>query len=416
MRVAVVGGGIIGQVTALHLAEQGHTVTLIAPETEDHAASYGNAGTIADYALDPVATPDVLRDAPRLLFDRMSPLAIHRPTILSTAPWLARFLWAARPARVAQIRQTLASLLHDAAPLWLALSQRLGAGALMRRGDAIYGYDTPAAFERARAALAPRIALGARVEWMDADALQSSNPGLPAGRFAGGARFTDTLWTVDPGAIMARLGAEQPAARINARAHALHPIGQGWHVLHDQGDTDADAVVLAAGAWSGQLLRPLGVRLPLTAERGYHLEFDLDQVEMPVGGPFCPTRYGYYLTPMAGRLRAAGTVELGGIGAPPSPHRWAMLEAGVRDVLPDLPAPSRRWMGLRPSMPDSLPVIGAARPGLIVAFGHGHLGLTLAPRTARLVEAALSGAPQGDDAAILPALSPARFRASGATG
>jgi D-hydroxyproline dehydrogenase len=99
------------------------------------------------------------------------------------------------------------------------------------------------------------------------------------------------------------------------------------------------------------------------------------------------------MVPMAGRLRAAGTVELGGRDAPPSPHRWDRIEAGVRAIFPDLPPPTRRWMGLRPSLPDSLPVIGPAprAPDAIFAFGHGHLGLTLAPRTAAMVADLVAG-------------------------
>ena len=407
MRVAVIGGGIVAQAIALRLSDAGHEVTLIAPRAEPHMASTGNAGTIARYALDPVATPGVLRDTPRLLFNRDSPLAIHRPSALSLVPWLTRFLLAARPARVNAIRDSLADLCLDADTRWLGFAQRIGAGDLVRRGAATYAYDTPADIESARASLAPRIARGVQVEWFSAQDLTDAHPGLPQGRFAGGAGFADTLYLSDPVVMMERLTAAQGATRIDARVTGLTPQGNGWRVVHEQGDLHADRVVLAGGAWSGALLRPLGVRLPLTAERGYHLEFDLDAGAMPLSSPLCPATYGFYFTPMAGRLRAAGTVELGGIGAPPSPHRWEMLERCLRTVLPDLPPPARRWMGLRPSMPDSLPVIGPVRPGLLVAFGHGHIGLTLAPRTAALIEDALNGIP------LPAAVSPARFRASG---
>lgn len=410
MEIAVVGGGIIAQATALRLSDAGHAVTLIAPEAEDHMASMGNAGTVASYALDPVATPGILRDTPRLLLDRDSPLAIHRPSALSLMPWLTRFLLAARPARVETIRDALADICADADTRWLAFAQRIGAGDLVQRGTATYAYDTERDVQAARASLAPRIARGVRVDWFSAQDLTDTHPGLPAERFAGGAGFAETLYLSDPVQMMARLTQTQTATRISARVQSLKPDGAGWRVVHDQGETRVQRVVLAAGAWSGALLRPLGVRLPLTAERGYHLEFDMEAGAMPFASPLCPTKLGFYFCPMAGRLRAAGTVELGGIGAPPSPHRWAMLERGVRSVLPDLPAPTRRWMGLRPSMPDSLPCIGAVRPGLVVAFGHGHIGLTLAPRTAAMVEHALTGAP-------LPGyVSPARFWGSGATG
>jgi D-amino-acid dehydrogenase len=131
--------------------------------------------------------------------------------------------------------------------------------------------------------------------------------------------------------------------------------------------------------------------VPLDTERGYHLEFDL--ATMPLTRPVTPTARGFYFCPMEGRLRVAGTVELGGLDAPPSPHRLARLEEGARAILPDLPAPARSWMGFRPSVPDSVPVIGPSRAGpeVLMAFGHGHLGLTLAPFTARIVADLVAG-------------------------
>ena len=168
----------------------------------------------------------------------------------------------------------------------------------------------------------------------------------------------------------------------------------------------AHRVILCAGAHSRALARAAGDAIPLETERGYHLEWDMEAPRLT--RPVCPTARGFYLCPMSGRLRVAGTVELGGLTAPPSPHRLALLEAGARSVFADLAAPSRNWMGFRPSMPDSLPVIGPSRggAGVIHAFGHGHIGLTLAPITAALVEGCLTG--KTDDA-LLAALRPDRF-------
>lgn len=401
MQIAVVGAGIIGLTAAHRLAAEGHSVTLIAPEDEPHRASTGNAATIADYAVDPVGTPEVLRDLPRLLFDRMSPLALHRPSLPSLAPWLARFLRQSLPGRAQANRLALAALLADAGARWRALAAAVGAGELLQDRGAVYAFDTAAALEAARAGLLRRRSLGAAVELLDAAALQALEPGLPSGRFAGGALFPGAIFLTDPAVMLDRIAAAAPVPRIAARVTGLARRGAGWLLTLDRGALEAEAVVLAAGAWSAALLRPLGLHVPLTAERGYHLEFE---GVAPLTRPVCPVRQGFYFTPLAGRLRAAGTVELGGIGAPPSPHRWARIEEGARQVFPDLPPPARRWMGLRPSIPDSLPVVGQAAPGLVLAFGHGHLGLTLAPVTAQKVSAALEGAP-GD-----PALSPFRFR------
>ena len=146
--------------------------------------------------------------------------------------------------------------------------------------------------------------------------------------------------------------------------------------------------------------------MPLDTERGYHLEWDMAYPRLT--RPVCPTARGFYLCPMAGRLRVAGTVELGGLTAPPSPHRLARLEDGALAVFPDLGPPSRNWMGFRPSLPDSLPVIGPSQGGaeVIHAYGHGHIGLTLAPVTAELVLSVIEG--RLDDPRLGP-VHPGRF-------
>ena len=155
-----------------------------------------------------------------------------------------------------------------------------------------------------------------------------------------------------------------------------------------------------------ELARQAGDRVPLDTERGYHLEWEMEQPRL--SRPVCPTSRGFYLCPMQGRLRVAGTVELGGLTAPPSPHRLKRLEEGAKSIFPNLGAPTRTWMGFRPSIPDSLPVIGASKGGasVIHAYGHGHIGLTLAPVTAELVETCLFGSGKHP---LLASVRPDRF-------
>ncbi|MCB1388310.1 MAG: FAD-binding oxidoreductase [Rhodobacteraceae bacterium] len=400
MEVAVVGAGIVGLTVAHRLVAEGHDVAVIAPSDEPHRASTGNAGTVATYAVDPVGTPDVLRDLPRLLFDRMSPLALHRPSALSLVPWLLRFARRSLPRAAEASRRALAGIVLDADARWRDLASGVGASALLNERGALYAYDSEAAARAGEVSMRRRRALGVVAEPVDARALRVLEPGLPDGRFAGAILFPGAIWFSDPSAMLNQIAAATRAARIGARVAEVRPSGARWEVRHERGTLVADAVVLAAGAWSARLLAPLGLRIPLTAERGYHLEFD---GIAPLARPVCPVSRGFYFTPMTGRLRAAGTVELGGIGAPPSAHRWDRLEEAARSVFPELPPPSRRWMGLRPSVPDSLPVVGAVRPGLICAFGHGHIGLTLAPWTAERVAAALVGG------AVSETFSPLRF-------
>ena len=392
VEVAVIGAGVIGMACARRLALEGRDVVLIDPETPGAGASHGNAGTIADYAVMPVGTPAVLRALPSLLFDRDSPLSIRRAALVSLAPWLLRFLRESFPDRAHANAAALATLLADAARSWNELAAEIGASDLVQRRGALYVYETRAAARAAEADMTQRRALGVTVELIDAPTLATLEPHLPEA--AGAAFFPDAVFLSDPGRMMARLAAAVAAAGVRLHAARVERLERrsGRVRLTGPGlDLSAHRVVLAAGARSRALAAQAGDRVPLDTERGYHLEWDM---ETPLlNRPCCPTSRGFYLCPMSGRLRVAGTVELGGLGAPPSPHRLTLLERGARAIFPQLGQPDRHWMGFRPSMPDSLPVIGLSRggPEVIHAYGHGHIGLTLAPATARLVAGLIAG-------------------------
>lgn len=400
--IAVIGGGVIGLACALRLAEGGHKTVLIEPATPGSGASHGNAGTIADYAVMPVGTPSVLRNLPSLLLDRNSPLAIRRSAILGLAPWLIRFLRESLPDRARANAAALGTLLSDAATLWQELAASIGATDLIRANGALYVYETGAAYQDAARDMATRRALGVSAELLDAATLARMEPALPP--MAGAAFFPKALFLSDPGAMVARLAQAVVAAgvvHLPHRADRLERLTGGQVRVQGPGlDVTARKVVLAAGAHSRALALQAGDRIPLDTERGYHLEWDMP--EPLLSRPACPTSRGFYLCPMTGRLRAAGTVELGGLTAPPSRHRLDRLEQGVRSIFPQLGRPDRSWMGFRPSIPDSLPVIGPSAGGdaVIHAFGHGHIGLTLAPATARLVAAVVAG--NSTDSALSP--------------
>jgi len=406
--VAVIGAGVVGLCIALRLASEGREVLVIDPEVPGSGTSYGNAGTIADYAVQPVGTPAVLRALPSLLFDRNSPLAIRQAAIPALAPWLARFLRQSLPARAEANARVLAGLLADASALWAGLAADIGAGALMQDRGCLYWYQTDAGLAAAKADIAFRRSLGVTVELLTAGELQALEPGLPVAG-GGGAFFPGARYLTDPGRVMVLLA--EAAARAGARfvrapVEALSVEGAAVTLTGPGLRASARHAVIAAGAHSRRLARMAGDRVPLDTERGYHLEWDMARA--PLTRPTCPTARGFYICPMQGRLRVAGTVELGGLTAPPSPHRLRRLEEGARAIFPDLGAPTRSWMGFRPSIPDSLPVIGPGRagPAVLHAYGHGHIGLTLAPATARRISAILAG---GGLDGLSTALSPHRF-------
>ncbi|MES2667978.1 MAG: FAD-dependent oxidoreductase [Pseudomonadota bacterium] len=394
--IAILGAGVVGLAIAERLLAEGRQVVIVDPGRPGMGASHGNAGTIADYAISPVGTPDVLRNLPSLLFNRDSPLSIRRAALPSLAPWLLRFARQSLPGAARRNMAAIAALMADAAPLWDDLASRIGGAAILQKRGCLYVYESAAAFRAADAEMAVRRHHGVKVELLNPAALAAMEPGLP--RAEGAAFFPNAVFLSDPGRMVGLLAQAVAAAPvIAARADRLTRKFDGVLVEGPGLHLHAAHVVIAAGAHSRALALQAGDRVPLDTERGYHAEWDMAVPRL--SRPTCPTTRGFYLCPMDGRLRVAGTVELGGLTAPPSPHRIDRLVQGARAIFPDLGAPDRTWMGFRPSMPDSLPVIGPSAAGrnVIHAYGHGHIGLTLAPITARIVADLVGGRPVGID-------------------
>jgi glycine/D-amino acid oxidase-like deaminating enzyme len=407
--IAVVGAGIIGLAVAFRLAEAGRAVVVIDPNDPGSGASYGNAGAIAPYGCAPIGNPDVLRNLPSLLLGSDSPFAMRTAALPSLLPWLLRFLWQSTSSRARRNGCALQSLLKEAAHAWNDLAAQAGVSELIRYEGCLYVYRDKAPAKNGDWAARLRDELGVRQEWLTSNDVARLEPALP--RAAGGLFFPDAAHVVDPPMLTRRLAAaaqSHGASFQRARVERIDPNVSGRFRLGCGNVTiEAHKVVLAAGAWSRGLARQVGDEVPLDTERGYHLEFAMDVC--PITRPVSPIDLGFYVTPMAGRLRVAGTVELGGLSAPLNRRRTALLERGVRKLFPDLGVPRSQWLGFRPSLPDSLPVIGPSRrhPGLIHAFGHGHLGVTLAAVTSLIVAGLVEG---GNGAWDLTAFRVDRFR------
>jgi glycine/D-amino acid oxidase-like deaminating enzyme len=385
--VAIIGAGIIGLATAFRLAAAGREVVVVDPNEPGSGASYGNAGTLAPYACAPVGNPDVLRNLPGLLFNPESPLAIRLAAMPTLVPWLSRFVLQSTPAAARRNGQALAGLLKEAMPASRELFDQAEVSDLLRNEGCLYLYRDKTPAQGAEWGERLRDQMGVRQQRLTAAEVAEMEPALPP--MAGGLFFPDAAHIDDPAALTRRLAeAAQSRGASFQRSHVdrLEPQSDG-KIRLTCGDRiiEAQTVVLAAGAWSRSLARDAGDDVPLDTERGYHIEFAMDGplIKRPVS----PIDLGFYLTPMAGRLRVAGTVELGGLAAPLNPKRTALLERGVRKLFPDLGPARAQWLGFRPSLPDSLPVIGPSRrcPNAIYAFGHGHLGMTLAGVTSRIV-------------------------------
>lgn len=388
--VVVIGGGFIGLCSALQMQRRGLIVTLVDPGEVERAASFGNAGQFAVGEVVPLSGPDTLRKVPGWLADPLGPLAIRWRHLPRLTPWLIRFLRAGRPDRVAAISAAMAALCDRIHLDYQPLLDAAGAQALVQPGPHLRLYGSRADFEAEGWRWQLRVKAGLRHELLDRAALHALEPTLGESiTFA--VASPDRNSVIEPLRLMRALdacfraggGAVVTGTVTDFRREASSVTG----VVLANGDIlAASQVVVAAGAWSHRLTAQLGDRVPLESERGYHVVLP-DPGVVPRHSMSHVAR-GFALLPMGDRLRLAGTVELASLQAPPNWDRARRLIETARTLLPGLRTEGARfWMGHRPSLPDSLPIIDRASQAanVIYAFGHGHMGLSWAATTGRLV-------------------------------
>ncbi|HEV2300185.1 MAG TPA: FAD-binding oxidoreductase [Stellaceae bacterium] len=395
-RVAVVGAGILGMACARFLQRDGHAVTVIDPREPGDGASFGNAGVIANCDVAPLSMPGVLRRVPGMLLDPSGPLVLRWRYLPKIAPWLLAFLEASR--RSEEIAAALAPLLAGARPAYDALLREAGAADLIRDTGWLKLFSTERALRQMDEQCRLMRRHGIRFEALDAPGIRRLEPGL-APIFTRALFFPDCAQVVNPKRLVAALaGAFAADGGEIARERATgFDLGGGRRaVVTEASRHPADAVVLAAGAWSRPLAALLGARVPLDTERGYHAMFP--SAEPGLARPALWWDEAINLVPMEHGLRLTSGVEFAGLEAPPDYRRIDRLARRARAMLPSLaPEPQSRWLGFRPSLPDSLPVLGpsAHHEGVYFAFGHQHLGLTLGAISGRIVADLVAGRDPG---------------------
>ncbi|MDB5415582.1 MAG: amino acid dehydrogenase [Rubritepida sp.] len=416
-QLAIIGGGIVGACAALAAQRVGFEVTLIEPGTPggEQAASYGNGCWLSPSSVVPPATPGLWKKLPKFLSDPLGPLAIRWSYLPRVAPWLVRYLLAGwTEARVMRTGHALRALVAGAPELHAALAEEAGVGHLIQRRGLLYIYPSRADFDAE--ALAWRVRRETGVKWLELseDELRQREPDLDR-RYTFAVLVEEGGHCLNPGAYVAALVAQAEAQgmrRIHARATGFRiEAGRLKAVLADQGEVLADRAVISAGAYSKALAREAGDNLPLETERGYHAV--IAGAEAGPRTPMMPSDGKMSLTMTETGLRVAGQVEIAGLDAAPNWKRAEILRDHLLRSFPGLPReiPAERikvWMGHRPSMPDGLPCIGPATASVDIlhCFGHGHVGLVAAPRSAELVAAWLTGSPASIRA---ESYSPRRF-------
>lgn len=392
--IVVAGAGIVGLACAFRLQAAGRRVLLLDRDAPGMGASFGNAGHIATEQVFPLASPAVIRGAPGYLFNKDSPLRIAPAYLLSILPWLARFTWASRPSAFARGAAALASLQATAAADFADLLAAAGAAHLLHMKGHLVVVESPRAVAAAKHELQALAGFGVDADWIDAAQLKQLAPGL-GGVFQGAQHFHGSGHVDDPHAVCGALLDAFRRAGGEFRQEAVTAVTGStgnFRVTTPAGTTVAPRLLLAAGAWSGPLAESFGYRVPLDTERGYHLT--LPGIRPSFEIPVASLDRKVIMTPMSMGLRMTGTVEFGGLQLPPDPHRFELLRGHLRALLPGADADAATtWMGFRPSLPDHLPMLGAAprHPGLFFAFGHQHLGLTLAGVTAKLLMQIVDG-------------------------
>jgi glycine/D-amino acid oxidase-like deaminating enzyme len=393
--IVVVGAGVVGMAIALYLRRAGQPVSVLDPLPPAGGASYGNAGLISADTAVPIAMPGMLRKVPKWLSDPMGPLTV-RPSYFPLAlPWLMRWMKAGRMENVMRISDALRALHKDALVCWRELLGEARFGELIREVGQVRVWEGESMGARKfEVDLCRRH--GIEVQELDNQALREMYPEI-APDVTEGLLLPGNAFTVSPSRLVRTLGellVEAGGRIVSQRVAKILPQGgAGFLLMTNEESRVAERVIVAAGAWSMRLLKPLGLSLPLETERGYHAMMPSPNIELK--RPLSVKNRGFGLTPMETGWCAAGTVEIAGLDAPPNERRAMILAQHAKRLFPSLrTGEPTYWMGFRPSTPDSLPILGEAPgiPGLYLAFGHGHFGLTGGTPSARLVSQLVTGA------------------------
>ena len=400
--VLVIGAGVVGLSAAVAAQARGLSVRVIDRDGPAAGASAGNAGGLAFTEILPLASPKILRQAPKWLLDPLGPLSVPPSYAPALLPWLWRFWRASWPANFRAATTAQAALMRHCAGAFEPFLDREGLGGMLTRNGQLQVYESRAEYEASIPFWETSRREGIEHHPVAGAEISAIQPGISA-------RFTHGVFSPGWHAITDPLDYTLALAdRVRARggridvAEATQLVPGG--VETSAGRIEAPRIVLAAGAFSHRIARTAGVRIPLETERGYNTTLPRDAFDVRLHITFAG--HGFVVANLTSGIRVGGAVELGGLDLPANYARAeAMLTKAAR-FLPGLKTEGgRQWMGFRPSLPDSLPAIGPlpGRGDVICAFGHGHLGLTQSAGTGEIVADLLTGrAPPVDLAPFAP--------------
>lgn len=407
--VLVLGAGMVGTCTALHLARRGHDVTLVDRREPGRETSYGNAGVIQREAVEPYAFPRGMGALLNAGLGRDSGINYHWGALARGASYLGRYWRNSAPDRYPRIAAAYARLIEHALDEHQPLIEASQGEDLVRRGGYLHVFRDERSFAAAAEnAQRVRKEYGLTVTALDAPQARTLEPALHA-RLAGALHWTDPWSVTDPGELVARYARQFQqlgGTFVTGDAQTLRETGAGWKLVGSTGAVEAENVVVALGPWAQQLVRPLGYRLPLFVKRGYHRHFHSPRSQRI---PVFDADRGYVIAPMRQGVRITTGAEFALLEAPPTPRQLALVERFASELVElGSPVEVEPWIGARPCTVDMLPVIGRApnHRNVWFNFGHGHQGFTLGPASGRLLAEMIDGVPAFVDP---EPYSPARF-------
>lgn len=407
--VTVLGAGIVGICTALALVEQGHAVRVIDRKAPGQETSFGNAGVISPWSVVPQAMPGTWKQIPKLMFGKYKPLSVHAQSWPRMLRWGLTFLRNGTEDQARATSDAMSVLCAPSIDLYRRYLTDAGAAHLVK--DAMYVHAFRDGSKGALSSLdyTIRREKGADLELVGADALHALEPALSRD-FQAAVLVKGQARATSPERICQALAKQAAALGVVFERDAIQTLakdGQHWVIRCDTQTYRAPSVVIAMGAWSRDLLRPLGVTVPLMAERGYHVEYPSPQID--IANSVMDTDAKVVASSMDGGVRVAGQAEFAPIDAPEDPQKSKRMRRIAKAMFPDLDTQGEQtWMGRRPSFPDSLPALGQIGPheGLFANFGHSHYGLMMAPKSGQIIASCVSGIPPNED---IRRMNPMRF-------
>ena len=384
--IAVVGAGIVGICSAYFLNKSGFKVTLIDRNDPGTMTSYGHACTFADYACVPVNSPELFKEIPSMLLKSDGPLAVDFFHVIKNLSWAYKFLQNCTANKVEHISSSLSNLLNSASVSYDEIFSDVNVSNYIKNEEALYLYQNINEFLKAKKTNIIREKNGVQIRILSKKDILEMEPNL-APVFYNGQLFVGSRHTTNPQEISNKIFESfinNGGIFHKKSVKNIFPNDDGVKLNYEEATHKFDKVVVCAGAWSKVLTKTYGDNFPLDTERGYHVLFNnYDLINRPIGW----SQSGFYLVQLQEGLRAAGTVEIGGLKKPENKKRIKMIEMQARKLLPQLKDIKSTWLGFRPTLPDSLPVIGqsAKYKNIIYGFGHQHIGWTLGAVTGKVI-------------------------------